>query len=154
MTDTPVKRYSLSLTKDTLSTRLAEIVYDSLNRRLEKCGRLNDTFQALIVTRSYISNEVRILNDTMKLGTIYIPSQNDCFNATGSAYGGGTLHFVIFKNKEIKLLNTNTELIDIADYDHDGNPEYIFITSWFNSYGYIMYYNNFHDQVCTTWSYH
>jgi len=80
--------------------------------------------------------------------------QNNCFTGTGSSYGGGNLYFIIYPNETIKFLRSNTELIDIADYDNDGKLEYLFFASWFNNYGYYLYYNDF-TKICSNgWNYH
>lgn len=135
---------------DTLKNKLYEI----LVAKYESCYFKNDTTYFMAIKKSDIHNQVKLITDSIKLGQVDIVSGNNCFAEPGRSYGGGILHYIIYPNQEIKLLVTNTELLDVADYDKDGKYEYIFFKSWFNNYGYIMYYNNFQDKAVNDWSYH
>ena len=156
VTDKRVQHKSIRFFKlEILSERQKNVIYDSLIAQCQRCfERCNDTSFYLSIKKSFIENEVRVITDSMKLGRVNIPSGNQCFADVTSSYGGGVLNYIIYPNQEIKLLVTNTALIDVADYDNDGNFEYIFFKSWFNNYGYIMYFDKFQKQVVNEWSYH
>jgi hypothetical protein len=138
-----------------LSNTLKTVVYETIISQFKRCfNGFEDSTDRIWIQESYIDSNIRLLPYGLRLGKVYIPPNNNCFTGRNSAYGGGILHYIIYPNMEVKLLVTNTELIDVGDFDNDGNLEYIFMKSWFNNYGYVLYYNNFQKEVKYEWSYH
>ena len=155
VTDKKISRTKIASFKtELLREELKEKLYRALIAKQHNCYGEQDSGFRLAIRKEYIDNTVILTHDSLRLGKVNIVSGDNCFAEEGKSYGGGTLYYVIYPNNEIKLLVSNLELIDVADYDSDGKSEYIFIKSWFNNYGYIMYYDNFNQMVVNEWSYH
>jgi hypothetical protein len=58
------------------------------------------------------------------------------------------------KGTELRCLGSNMLLVDIGDYDQDGNEEALFKIQRYNNDGYALYYDGFKQKVEFSWSYH
>lgn len=57
-------------------------------------------------------------------------------------------------NDSINYFNLPVELMDIGDYNNDGELEWIFKKIGYNNDGYVLFYNNFQNYVELDWHYH
>jgi hypothetical protein len=145
----------IELESSVLDSVEKKIILDYLQKDLSKCEFLIPPANSSNwYEQKIIDNVCLRINDTTILGYINIPFNNTCFSFKGASYGGGKLAFVYIRNHSVKLLKANISLIDHFDYDNNGQEEYIFFMSNFNTYGYLMYYNNFKDLQFNGWSYH
>ena len=154
VSDIPDPISSLEFKNELLPQELRDSVCHKVCNKMKECGFSCNTKTFPYFFCESIGSSLRVLDDSLRLGRIRIFSQNNCFNQSGSSYGGGNLSFIVHGEKKVQLLYTNTELIDYGDYDHDGRTEYIFMASWFNDYAYILFYDNFEKYVSNGWSYH
>lgn len=109
-------------------------------------------------------NLAYILGDSKgnKLFAINYPSNNSsfpgaAFSLTGFREDNGTplkIFGIIRPSGTVKLFFADMRLLTHADYDGDGQDEYLFFYSIFNHYGYILVYDDFNRYVDYTWSYH
>lgn len=127
----------------------AAIIKDSLRISLRNCDQLALAEEGIRFFESGL-----MLNDSVFLGKVVLPHYVTCFNPSSSAYGGGILHYIGYPGNKVIFLHSNTFLLDVRDYDNDGKYEYVFFSSWFNNYHYILYYDDFTKYVVKGWSYH
>ena len=64
------------------------------------------------------------------------------------------LQWFHINNDQIKSLGSCLDLIDAADYDHDGHSEVVFHKYGYNYDAYVLLYNNSKNQLEFGWSYH
>ena len=146
---------TVSLKQLNLTRLEKDIIQKELILKCQSCFEMcNDSTAFISVLNAKINPVIRIFNDSTKIGTIEIPEGNICFTEPNRSYGGGQLNFLIINGNRIQFLYTNTELIDVYDFDGDGQKEALFMKSWFNNYGYILYYSNFEKHVTNEWTYH
>lgn len=62
--------------------------------------------------------------------------------------------FLISPTGKISYLDSGMTLIDAGDYDGDGKTEVVFLVSRYNKGGYIMYYDDFKQNVDFLFGYH
>lgn len=131
------------------------IVKNAYDKHLMNCLDIDANTIANNSEYKYVINkELRPLQNDLVLGSIELEFSNRCFSVRDSPYGRGKVHFVIYPDNTVKFLHANSVLIDIKDYDCDGNLEYVFFSATFNSYYYILYYNDFKDFVFNGYNYH
>tara|TARA_A100001015_G_scaffold302188_1_gene390099 strand:- start:682 stop:1638 length:957 start_codon:yes stop_codon:yes gene_type:complete len=65
-----------------------------------------------------------------------------------------TLFFFINSENDIQFLGYNLTFLDAADFDNDGQVEFIFWYSVYNADGYVLYENNFKRKHEYIWGYH
>lgn len=110
-------------------------------------GKSSNLNQDVRVVESYRSkNHGLILSTVIK-------------NNSKGAYFSQIPYWFYITNSSIKFLETGMNLIDIADLDHDGRSEFIFMYSDpenvdQNSNGYILFYNDFKQSARFLWSNH
>ncbi len=136
----------------TFTNEQLEIIRTALNEKLKTFGLepRNPICPINEINNNYIKTGDSLLIGTLKIHT----GQCSYFALPGHAYGGGILHFIVYPNNEIKFLFANTELLEIADFNNNGQKEYLFYISNFNCYGYVLFYNNFEKINASVWSYH
>ena len=67
-------------------------------------------------------------------------------------FGSGLLWF--YFGEEVKPLGDSLDLVDVGDYDSDGEVEFLFHYSGYNLDGYSLYENDFEDRFDFRWNYH
>lgn len=65
-----------------------------------------------------------------------------------------TAAWFFVKQGEVRHLGSNMLLVDIGDYDQDGDEEAVFKIQRYNNDGYALYYNGFKHNVEFSWHYH
>lgn len=74
----------------------------------------------------------------------------ECESELGEVIGLHWLHV----GKRVQLIGTNMQLVDVADLDGNGRPEYVFWLSGYNEDGYAMFTSSFAQRITYTWKYH
>ena len=81
------------------------------------------------------------------------PSQavSECNSELGWAVG---VRWFYLDESKLRDIGSNLDLIDFADYDHDGKTEFLFWRSYYNDDGYILFSRHFQNSSVYSWSYH
>lgn len=59
-----------------------------------------------------------------------------------------------YMKNTVQYIGTDLTLIDVADYDNNGESEFLFWYSGYNSDGYVLYSNYFKNHTDFKWNYH
>lgn len=63
-------------------------------------------------------------------------------------------HWFLIDGSTFTFLGRERELVDIGDYDQDGQPEFLFWHSGYDEDGYVLVYEHFRKQATYLWNYH
>lgn len=69
---------------------------------------------------------------------------------------GGPFYITVVQRKsgEVVVLYADMDLLCHTDFDGDGEEEYLFFYSEFNTYGYLLFYDDFRKHAEYLWHYH
>jgi|GEM_PF-2659279 len=81
------------------------------------------------------------------------PFNRSCFRED-NGYGNPGLTVYITNENTVTYLSDELELLEYGDFDNDGKDEFIFWSSIFNHDKYILFYNDFSDELVYEWNYH
>ena len=63
-------------------------------------------------------------------------------------------HWFLVEGTSIKFIGREMELVDVGDYDRDGQPEFLFWHSGYNQDGYVLMHDHFKQKSEYLWGYH
>jgi len=132
-------------------------VQDSLNARKNKFRRQPIDFPCMdsveIVLNSNIGDKLAIVS----AGCLDPTTVGAAFSMTAFREDNGKMpdvFCVIRHDGTVSTFFGDMQLLDHADFDIDGKDEFLFFYSIFNHYGYVLFYNDFHNYTTYQWSYH
>ncbi len=142
----------------TLSDNEFDRINQAVKKRLEHCNITEPAIQNHIITEHNDTNYVKTVSlpDSAKL--VFIrhgsPYVGNCFHCCGGSYSGKQLCCYISSIGDVHVLYSTMELLEHGDFDNDGKEEYIFYFSVFNTYAYLLFYDDFKHNSIVEWNYH
>lgn len=154
ITNNKLKETETKLGKTNLNIKEKENIVNLIKKAASKCTKSSTSLNKVLTTESIIDSCL-LSKENIKIAQAdFYNLTGNCFSLRGSAYGSNILHCIIRPNQKIETLLNGMYLVDYSDYDQDGKEEYLFLISFPNNYGYVLYYNDFKEKVLNMNNWH